>query len=81
MVKWYDGLTAEPVEVTEDLYWEALEVMPPIYRKGCFGVGEPLRHTATGEVVTYWFASRGGSFYGMVGTSGEAEAAFAKPSA
>lgn len=34
------------VEITDEDYWEALEVMPPIYFSGGFAVSEPTRHTA-----------------------------------
>ena len=36
-------------EVPEAFYWEMLEVLPPIYRRGGFLVSEPYIHETTAE--------------------------------
>jgi hypothetical protein len=59
--------------VTEDLFWYALEVLPPVYAKGCFGMGEAY----SGEWF-YWFMEiKNVGFYGFLGSQAEAEKAFA----
>jgi hypothetical protein len=50
------------VEVTEDLYYEALEVLPPIWlANGCFMVDEP-KH----EDLYHVFGRKDGKFYGCL---------------
>jgi len=72
-----------PVEVTEEEYWEALEVLPPIYIKGTswFAVSEAYSHTyVTGhaEPVYHCFAKIGGKYWGTLGTLPAAKEAFDK---
>lgn len=67
-----------PVPVTEEHYWYALEVLPPIYGRGCFAMGEAADHTPTGETVYYCFRAKGNQFTAFYGTLPEAEAAFAE---
>lgn len=65
------------VEVTERLLNDALNVMPPIYVRGCFALGEPLSHNIYGEGVFYHFAQMADDrCYGMIGTNNEAGHAF-----
>ena len=38
-------------EVTEEMYWEMLEVLPPsAWKGGAFAVGEPMTHDQLGPV-------------------------------
>lgn len=65
----------ELVEITEEQYDYMLNVLPPIWARGCFGVSEPVSHTDTG--VTYnWTGKYGGKHYICYGTKAEAEQAF-----
>ena len=63
----------QPVEIEEETYWYYLEVLPPIYAKGCFGLGEPYDHNNQGEEITVWCCQRNKKFYGFLGTKTEAE--------
>lgn len=50
------------VEVTEDLYYEALEVLPPIWlENGCFMVDEPKI-----DNTYHVFGRKDGKFYGCL---------------
>lgn len=52
------------VEVTEDLYYEALEVLPPIWlENGCFMVDEPVT-----EGIYHVFGRKGEKTFGCVCT-------------
>lgn len=68
----------EVVEVTEDEYWESLEVLPPIYIKGVswFAVSEAYSHNGKGEPIYHCFAQIAGKYYGTIGTTEEARIAF-----
>lgn len=61
-----------PVEVTEDEYWQMLEVLPPIYVKGGFLVMEAMTGTALGEAHAH-YAERGGRFFARYSVRGRAE--------
>jgi len=37
---------AEWAEIAEEHYWHALEVLPPLYFRGGFAIGEAANHTA-----------------------------------
>lgn len=68
-----------PTKVDEDTYWYALEVLPPIYAKGCFGMGEQYSFSPDGQPTYYWFTSRkthapDAEFYGIIATKAQAEA-------
>jgi hypothetical protein len=67
-----------PVEITEEDFYDALEVLPPIYLKGAswFAMSEPKTHTEKNEPVYYCFARIQGTFYGVIGTTGEARQKF-----
>lgn len=79
LVTWYDQIVqdAPPVEVTEALYFEAMDVMPPIYATGCFAVGEALAHDNHGYPIYHWFAEIRGRYYGFCGLKAHATIAFA----
>lgn len=49
-------------EVTEDFYYQALEVLPPIYRPGGFMVGEAYTHTAS-DAIHAGFVQTCGRFF------------------
>ena len=53
---------AEPVEVTEELYDEMLNAVPPYYVPGGFLVGEPLTDCSLGTVYVH-FARREDRFF------------------
>jgi hypothetical protein len=73
LVTWYDAIGGcTPVEVTSELYYTALEVMPPVYATGCFGVGEAHSHDNHGYALRHWFAEIGGKFYGYLGIKSDA---------
>jgi len=69
-----------PLKIEEEDYYEALEVVPPIYLKGAswFAMGEVKSHRGDGEPIYYCFARIAGEFFGMTGTRSEAEAEFTK---
>ena len=60
----------EPVwrEVSESFYWQALGVLPPIYREGGFLVSEPWRHAADGEPVCAGFATVHHRYFAQMST-------------
>lgn len=79
LATWYDALGIDtPTECTSELLNEALEVMPPVYAAGCFGVGEAYSHTNEGIPVRHWFAEIGGKSYGILQTKFGAVEAFKK---
>lgn len=70
-------------EVTEDLYYYSLEVVPPVMFRGGFAVGEVLRHQSQYpgdpvEPVYYCFCETKGKYYGTVGSLTNAKKAFSK---
>jgi len=65
------------VEITEEQHDYMLGVVPPIYARGCFGMGEPVAHTAEG-VTFHWAGQRGGKFFACYGTKAQAELAFSR---
>jgi hypothetical protein len=69
-----------PVKIEEEDYYEALEVLPPIYLKGAswFAMGEAHSHAGNGEPRHHCFARICGEFYGLLGTRSEAEERFEK---
>lgn len=64
------------VEITEDQHDYMLNVLPPIYARGCFAMGEPVAHTPEG-VTFHWAGRRGQRFFLCYGTKTQAELAFA----
>lgn len=77
--RWFDQFprTGEIVETSEAVANHALEALPPIYAKGCFGLGEPLSHDwETGEAISNFFAQIDGRWYGTIGTKKQAEERF-----
>lgn len=72
---------AEIAEVTKEGYWEALEVLPPIYlfnaNTHTFAVCEAHSHNGKGESVHHCFTIWRGKYYGTLGTLNEARERFA----
>lgn len=67
------------VECTREHFDYCLNVLPPVYAPGCFGVGEPYSHEVVdGRTVTthHWCSERGGKFLCAFGTKAEAMAIF-----
>jgi len=61
-------------EVSEAFYWQALEVLPPIYAAGGFLVSEPWSHTVNNEpIYAAFFKSRGKHYATMSTVRGMAE--------
>lgn len=65
------------VEIDEEQYQYMLDVLPPVYARGCFAMGEPVEHTAQG-VTFHWAGKRGEKFFACYGTKAQAESAFAR---
>ena len=63
------------VEITEEQHDYMLNVLPPIYARGCFAMGEPVAHSADG-VTFHWAGKRGNKFFVCYGTKAQAELAF-----
>lgn len=42
------------VQTDESGYYYCLNVMPPIYREGCFAVSEPMWHTRDDRPIYLW---------------------------
>ena len=67
-----------PRVTTEERADEALNVLPPVYANGCFGLGEPISHDEnTGAALRDWYAKIGGKWWYVTCTRNEAEMAFA----
>ncbi|MBI1948574.1 MAG: DUF1419 domain-containing protein [Deltaproteobacteria bacterium] len=65
------------VEISEEQYEHMLNVLPPLYARGCFAMGEPVEHTAAG--ATYHSAAkRGEKYLACYGTRAQAELAFSR---
>lgn len=67
-----------PVEITAEDYEYMLGVMPPIYGKNCFAMGEIYTHSAAGEPIYYWACKRDRRCFCLLGTQAEAEQEFAR---
>ena len=53
-----------PAEVTEEIYWEFLEVLPPAYWVGdLFQVGEAVRHNENGRPCYSTFDKKDGKYF------------------
>ncbi len=65
------------VEITKEQHAYMLNVLPPIYARGCFAMGEPVAHTSDG-VTFHWAGKRGDKFFVCYGTKAQAELAFAR---
>lgn len=65
------------VEITREQHDYMLNVLPPIYARGCFAMGEPVAHESDG-VTYHWAGERAGKYYVCYGTRAEAERAFAR---
>jgi hypothetical protein len=48
------------VETDEDTFYHFLNVLPPIYGRGCFACSEPWTHNRRGEGVFIWLRNLGG---------------------
>jgi hypothetical protein len=64
----YDSGSVDWVAITEEFYWQAMEVLPPIYLNGGFAVPEPLTHDADDRPVYACFAQVGKKHYGIYST-------------
>lgn len=62
-------------EITQEQHDYMLNVMPPIYARGCFAMGEPVAHTKDG-VTFHWAGKHGDKYFVCYGTKAEAERAF-----
>ena len=62
-------------EISEQAHDYMLGVLPPIYARGCWAMGEPVTHVADGPTF-YWCAARGDRFFACYGTRRDAETAF-----
>lgn len=58
-------------EVSESFYWQALEVLPPIYVAGGFLVSEPWKHTPDGRPVYAGFSQVGERYFGRQSTTAD----------
>lgn len=65
------------VEITEEQYQYMLNVLPPIYARGCFAMGEPVAHSTDG-VTFHWAGKRGNKYFACYGTRPQAELAFSR---
>lgn len=84
-ISWYDGMAPKTrgeassvYQCTEEMYFEQLEVVPPVEMSGSFfGVGEAHDYRSGGSVERSYFTKIAGKFYVMIGTHREATSAFA----
>lgn len=77
----FDHITNNKPHVTEttaEVYDYAKNVLPPIYVKGFWGLGEGFDHAAGGEIITIWFISKEGKYFAVLGTEAEARQRFAR---
>lgn len=63
------------VPVSDEFADYCLEVVPPYYGKGFFGMGEPYSHEDD-EPVTTWILCRHGKHYATHGTQASAQRVF-----
>jgi hypothetical protein len=63
------------VEIDEEQYHYMLDVLPPIYARGCFAMGEPVAHTTDG-VTFHWAGKCCDRYFACYGTRRQAELAF-----
>jgi hypothetical protein len=64
------------IQITEDDYYYMRDVLPPVYGKGCFAMGEIANHTAQDHPIYYWTAEREGKYFCFYGTQDQAEKQF-----
>jgi hypothetical protein len=70
----FKNLEANPKtirEVSEEIFYHALEILPPLYGAKCFAMGECF----SGESF-FWFSQIKAKYYGILATQAEAESAF-----
>lgn len=68
------------VECTEEHFDYCLNVLPPVYARGFYGVGEPTSHEmvdGTEFATRHWFMQAGKRFFCAFGLKTDAIAAFA----
>lgn len=65
------------IEITAPDYDYMLGVLPPVYGRGCFAMGELFTSTSTGVAIYYWAAEQQERFFCLLGTQEEAEREFA----
>lgn len=66
------------IEVTEDDFHYMLNVLPPIYAKGCLGISEAYTHDEQNRAERIWFAERKGKYLCFYGIRAEAELEFGR---
>jgi hypothetical protein len=64
------------IQITENDYYYMRDVLPPVYGKGCFAMGEIANHTAQDHPIYYWTAEREGKYFCFYGTQDQAEKQF-----
>jgi len=64
------------IQITENDYYYMRDVLPPVYGKGCFAMGEIANHTAQDHPIYYWTAEREGKYFCFYGTRDQAEKQF-----
>jgi hypothetical protein len=64
-----------PIEITEEDYNYMLGVLPPLYQKHCFAMGERYT-TRNDEHIYYWAAKRDRRYFCLLGTLEEAQQEF-----
>lgn len=78
---WFDKTRkakGEAIEVPESHFDYSLNVLPPIYGKGFFGISEAYSHTENDGIITFWFCRHGEGFYSTFGTKSEANEVFTR---
>jgi len=66
----------QAIEVTEKQFWYMLEVLPPIYGPGCYGISEAYHFDPDGKETRIWFRSERGKYYCFFGTRDDAKRLF-----
>ena len=71
--------TGQRVAITQEDFYYLLGVLPPVYAKGCLGLGEAIDHTPEGKTIRLWFSDHSGNYSCFHGTRAQAEAEYSKP--
>ena len=64
----YEAGRATWFEVSEGFYYQALNVLPPVYAPGGFLVGEPWNHNRAGQAILAAFVKTGERYFGTMST-------------
>lgn len=67
----YNQGNREWVETDEDTFHYFLNVLPPIYGRGCFACSEEWTHTSKGEGVYIWLRQVGNKYEARYATAAE----------